>query len=93
MSQRTLGPKGPTVSAIGLGCMGMSAFYGVADEAEAVRTLHTAIDEGTFFLDTADIYRDNEILVGRAIADRREAVFLATKFGIRGDIGGQRTID
>lgn len=87
MKTRTLGPNGPTVSALGLGCMGMSAFYGTADEGEAINTLHTAIDEGTFFLDTADIYGENEILLGKAIADRRDKVFLATKFGVRFGIG------
>ncbi len=80
---RTLGGDGPTVSALGLGCMGMSEFYGPADEAEAIRTLHRALDLGVTFLDTADAYGPfaNERLVGRAVAGRREEVFLATKFG------------
>ena len=84
MEQRTLGAHGPTVSALGLGCMGMSEFYGTPDEDEAVRTIHTALDAGVTLLDTADMYgpHTNEELVGRAIADRRDQVVLATKFGI-----------
>ncbi|HUB35596.1 MAG TPA: aldo/keto reductase [Solirubrobacteraceae bacterium] len=85
MKTRTLGPDGPVVSAIGLGCMGMSAFYGAADEAEARATIHRALDLGCTFLDTSDMYGPytNEELVGGAIAARREEVFLATKFGIK----------
>ena len=85
MKQRTLGPDGPRVSAIGLGCMGMSAFYGRADEDEALRTIQRALELGCNFLDTSDMYgpHTNEELVGRAIAGRREQVFLATKFGIK----------
>jgi aryl-alcohol dehydrogenase-like predicted oxidoreductase len=85
MKKRTLGPDGPEVSAIGLGCMGMSAFYGAADEQESLRTIHRALELGCNFLDTSDMYgpHTNEELVGRAIAGRREEVFLATKFGIR----------
>jgi aryl-alcohol dehydrogenase-like predicted oxidoreductase len=85
MNTRTLGPHGPEVSAIGLGCMGMSAFYGAADEQEAQRTIHRALELGCNFLDTSDMYgpHTNERLVGRAIKDRREQVFLATKFGIK----------
>jgi aryl-alcohol dehydrogenase-like predicted oxidoreductase len=84
MRQRRLGKKGPLVSAIGLGCMGMSEFYGPRDEAEAVATIHRALDLGVTFLDTADIYGPftNEELVGRAIRNRRGEVVLATKFGI-----------
>ena len=84
MRQRRLGKKGPLVSAIGLGCMGMSEFYGPRDEAEAVATIHRALDLGVTFLDTADIYGPftNEELVGRAIRSRRGEVVLATKFGI-----------
>jgi len=72
-----------TVSTIGLGCMGMSEFYGATDEPEAVRTIHRALDLGVTLLDTADMYGpfSNERLVGRAIADRRDTVVLATKFG------------
>jgi aryl-alcohol dehydrogenase-like predicted oxidoreductase len=85
MQTRSLGANGPEVSEIGLGCMGMSAFYGATDEGEAVRTIHRALELGCNFLDTSDMYgpHTNERLVGHAIADRREAVFLATKFGIK----------
>jgi aryl-alcohol dehydrogenase-like predicted oxidoreductase len=100
MNRRTLGAKGPEVSAIGLGCMGMSAFYGATDEREALRTIDRALDLGCDFLDTSDMYgpHTNEELVGRAIASRRSEVFLATKFGIkleRGEAGGapRRSID
>ncbi|HVW90095.1 MAG TPA: aldo/keto reductase [Gaiellaceae bacterium] len=82
MQTRRLG-QGLEVSAIGLGCMGMSEFYGAGDEAESIATIHRALDLGVTFLDTADMYGPftNERLVGRAIADRREQVVLATKFG------------
>jgi aryl-alcohol dehydrogenase-like predicted oxidoreductase len=95
MNTRTLGPNGPTVSALGLGCMGMSEFYGGRDEAEAVRTIHRALDLGVTLLDTADMYgpHTNEQLVGRAIADRRDEVFLATKFGIVREQGGGRSVN
>jgi aryl-alcohol dehydrogenase-like predicted oxidoreductase len=84
MQTRTLGKNGPHVSAIGLGCMGMSEFYGTLDDAESIATIHHALDLGLTFLDTADMYGPytNEQLVGRAIVDRRDQVFLATKFGI-----------
>ncbi|WP_031158497.1 aldo/keto reductase [Streptosporangium roseum] len=84
MNRRRLGQEGPEVSAIGLGCMGMSEFYGAADEAESVEVIHRALDLGVTFLDTADMYGrgHNEELVGRAIKDRRDEVVLATKFGI-----------
>ncbi|HLI59437.1 MAG TPA: aldo/keto reductase [Solirubrobacteraceae bacterium] len=84
MERRTLGTQGLEVSAEGLGCMGMSEFYGTADEAEAVATIHRALELGIDLLDTADMYGlgDNERLVGEAIADRRDDVVLATKFGI-----------
>ena len=85
MNTRTLGPSGPEVSAIGLGCMGMSAFYGTADESEARATIARALDLGCNFLDTSDMYgpHTNERLVGSAIAERRDEVFLASKFGIK----------
>ena len=85
MDKRTLGPNGPEVSEIGLGCMGMSAFYGSTDEAEATRTLHRALELGCNFFDTSDMYgpHTNELLIGAAIAGRRDEVFLATKFGIK----------
>jgi aryl-alcohol dehydrogenase-like predicted oxidoreductase len=85
MRMRTLGPDGPAVSAIGLGCMGMSAFYGATDEAQALRTIARALDLGCNLLDTSDMYgpHTNEELLGRAIAGRRDEVFLATKFGIK----------
>ena len=84
MQTRTLGLKGPTVSALGLGCMGMSEFYGARDDDESIATIHRALDLGVNFLDTSDAYgpHTNEVLVGRAIADRRDEVVLATKFGI-----------
>jgi aryl-alcohol dehydrogenase-like predicted oxidoreductase len=84
MQTRTLGLKGPTVSALGLGCMGMSEFYGARDDDESIATIHRALDLGVNFLDTSDAYgpHTNEVLVGRAIADRRDQVVLATKFGI-----------
>src|SRR6516164_4759882 len=84
MQQRTLGTQGLTVSAEGLGCMGMSEFYGAGDDAESVATIHRALELGMTMLDTADMYGPytNEELVGRAIADRRDEVILATKFGI-----------
>jgi len=87
MQTRTLGPKGPKVSALGLGCMGMSEFYGAHDDAASIKLIHHALDEGLDFLDTADIYgpHTNEVLVGKAIKGRRNTVFLATKFGIMRD--------
>ena len=84
ITTRTLGTVSPlTVSTLGLGCMGMSEFYGTADEAEATATIHRALDLGVTLLDTADMYGPftNEELVGRAIAGRRDDVQLATKFG------------
>jgi len=90
IGKRRLGRDGPEVSAIGLGCMGMSEFYGHGDDSESIATIHHALDRGVTFLDTADMYGwgKNEELVGRAIRDRRDEVFLATKFGnVRGPNG------
>ena len=90
IEKRRLGRGGPEVSAIGLGCMGMSEFYVGGSEQESIATIHHALDRGVTFLDTADMYGwgKNEELVGRAIADRRDEVFLATKFGnVRGPNG------
>ena len=83
MKTRTLGSQGLQVSEEGLGCMGMSEFYGRSDENEAIATIHRALELGVSFLDTADMYGPftNEKLVSRAISDRREQVVLATKFG------------
>ncbi|MGD9762231.1 MAG: aldo/keto reductase [Candidatus Binatia bacterium] len=87
MQMRQLGRSGLQVSALGLGCMGMSEFYGPTDEMESIATIHRALDLGCTFLDTADMYgmHTNEELVGRAIKDRRQEVVLATKFGILRD--------
>src|ERR671934_1564825 len=95
MRKRTLGTEGLAVSEQGLGCMGMSAWYGTADEQESIATIHRALELGINFLDTADIYGrgHNEQLVGRAIAGRRDEVVLATKFGNRWYDDGRRTID
>jgi aryl-alcohol dehydrogenase-like predicted oxidoreductase len=83
MQTRRLGGQGLAVSALGLGCMGMSWAYGPRDEAESIATIHEAIDLGLTFLDTAEVYGpfENERLLGRALAGRRERVVVATKFG------------
>lgn len=94
MKHRTLGRGGLEVSALGLGCMGMSEFYGARNDAESIATLHHAIDRGLTFFDTADMYGlgDNERLLGRALEGRRQEVVIATKFGIQRDpeTGGRR---
>jgi aryl-alcohol dehydrogenase-like predicted oxidoreductase len=94
VNDRTLGRDGPTVSALGLGCMGMSEFYGPTDDEESIATIHRALDLGITLLDTSDAYGPytNEQLVGTAIADRRDQVVLATKFGVVRE-EGERRID
>src|ERR1700710_1124131 len=83
MNKRTLGRYGLEVGSIGLGCMGMSEFYGACDETESIATIHRAIELGVTLLDTADMYGPytNEELVGRAIKGKRDKVIIATKFG------------
>jgi aryl-alcohol dehydrogenase-like predicted oxidoreductase len=96
METRKLGSQGLEVSELGLGCMGMSEFYGTADEGEAIATIHRAIELGVTFLDTADVYGPftNEQLVGKAIAGRRDELVVATKFGnVRGEQGEFLGID
>jgi aryl-alcohol dehydrogenase-like predicted oxidoreductase len=92
MQHRTLGANGPQVSALALGCMGMSEFYGAADEQESLATLDLALASGVNFWDTADIYgpHTNEILLSKALKGRRQQIFLATKFGIVRDAADPR---
>src|SRR3982751_3726167 len=91
METRRLGEQGLTVSALGLGCMGMSDAYGPADEAESIATIHRALDLGVNLLDTSDAYGPftNEELVGKAIHGRRDRVIVATKFGFVGGTDGK----
>jgi aryl-alcohol dehydrogenase-like predicted oxidoreductase len=95
MLHRALGTGGLTVSAVGLGCMGMSQSYGAPDEEEAVRTIHRALDLGVTLIDTADAYGKgaNEVLVGRAIRDRRAGVVLASKFGLLPNPAGGTAVE
>jgi aryl-alcohol dehydrogenase-like predicted oxidoreductase len=95
MNHRTLGRDGLDVSALGLGCMGMSEFYGPADDEQSVKTIHRALSLGITLLDTADMYGigKNEQLVGAAIADRRDEAVVATKFGIVREEGQPRRVD
>ena len=96
MEMRKLGKQGLTVSAIGLGCMGMSEFYGQADDKKSIETIHQALDLGITFIDTADMYGPykNEKLVGRALSGQRDKVILATKFGIvRSGDSGERSVN
>ncbi|MGE5722434.1 MAG: aldo/keto reductase, partial [Sphingomonadales bacterium] len=95
MELRRLGRNGPQVSAMGLGCMGMSNAYGKSDEAEAIATIHRAIELGVTFLDTADLYGfgHNEELLSRALEGRRDEVFLATKFGNARNPDGSLRVD
>jgi aryl-alcohol dehydrogenase-like predicted oxidoreductase len=93
MQVRTLGRDRPlTVSALGLGCMGMSEFYGAGDDAESIATIERAIELGVTFFDTADMYGTgaNEELVGRALKRHRDDVVIATKFGIVREAGARR---
>src|ERR1044072_7991701 len=96
LQKRQLGNNGPSVSAIGLGCMGMSDFYGQANDERSIQTIHKTLDLAINCLDTADAYGPftNERLVGRAIRDRRDEVILATKFGnVRTEDGSWQGID
>lgn len=95
MKMRKLGRNGPEVSAVGLGCMGMSAFYGGADEAQSIAVIHRALDLGVNLFDTAEMYgpHTNEVLVGEALKGRRDEAFIATKFGINRQPDGSAVTD
>ena len=95
MKMRKLGLGGPDVSASGLGCMGMSAFYGGADEGQSIDVIHRALDLGVTLFDTAEMYgpHTNEVLVGKALKDRRDKAFIATKFGINRQPDGSAVTD
>ncbi len=95
MKMRKLGRNGPEVSAVGLGCMGMSAFYGAADEAQSIAVIHRALDLGVTLFDTAEMYgpHTNEVLVGKALKGRRNEAFIATKFGINRQPDGSAITD
>lgn len=95
MKMRKLGRNGPEVSAVGLGCMGMSAFYGAADEAQSIAVIHRALDLGVTLFDTAEMYgpHTNEVLLGKALKGRRNEAFIATKFGINRQPDGSAITD
>ncbi len=95
MKMRKLGRNGPEVSAVGLGCMGMSAFYGGADEAQSIAVIHRALDLGVTLFDTAEMYgpHTNEVLLGKALKGRRDQAFIATKFGINRQPDGSAVTD
>ena len=95
MKMRKLGLNGPEVSAVGLGCMGMSAFYGGADEAQSIAVIHRALDLGVTLFDTAEMYgpHTNEVLLGKALKGRRDQAFIATKFGINRQPDGSAITD
>lgn len=95
MKMRKLGQGGPEVSAVGLGCMGMSAFYGGSDEAQSIAVIHRALDLGVTLFDTAEMYgpHTNEVLLGKALKGRRDQAFIATKFGINRQPDGSAITD
>jgi aryl-alcohol dehydrogenase-like predicted oxidoreductase len=95
MKMRKLGQGGPEVSAVGLGCMGMSAFYGGSDEAQSIAVIHRALDLGVTLFDTAEMYgpHTNEVLLGKALKGRRNQAFIATKFGINRQADGSAITD